>query len=207
MREALLGLHARWRAGKLTGGYLTDEQRRRLSRETRVEELASLLWSLELRRESTLVPFFFLAAVFCATFEKVQWSVAGSVFLADLTASGFLFVVRARPARPRARAGAADGGVLLVFLGAFLLVYLIGFFNLETTQAFDQFGKGIAKWLLHFGFLDRRRRLPDRPLDALLLAHARLVSRRDRLQRGVRDPAAALGAGRPQPRLAVPASR
>src|SRR6185312_10204805 len=43
-----------------------------------------------MRRESALVPFFFLAAVFCATFEKVQWQVAGSVFLADLTATGFL---------------------------------------------------------------------------------------------------------------------
>jgi glycosyltransferase involved in cell wall biosynthesis len=47
LREALLGLHARWRAGKLTNGYLTEEQRRRLSRQTRVEELADLLWSLE----------------------------------------------------------------------------------------------------------------------------------------------------------------
>jgi hypothetical protein len=28
-------------------GYLSDEQRRRLSRRTRVEELANLLWSLE----------------------------------------------------------------------------------------------------------------------------------------------------------------
>jgi O-antigen ligase len=43
--------------------------------------------------------------------------------------------------------------ILIVFLAAFLLVYLIGFFNLETTQALDQFGKGIAKWLLHFAFL------------------------------------------------------
>jgi glycosyltransferase involved in cell wall biosynthesis len=47
LREALLGLHARWRAGKLQDGHLTDEQRRRLSREARVEELAELLWSLE----------------------------------------------------------------------------------------------------------------------------------------------------------------
>ena len=43
--------------------------------------------------------------------------------------------------------------VLLVFLGAFLLVYLIGFFNLETSQALSQFGKGIVKWLIHFAFL------------------------------------------------------
>ncbi|MGZ4256208.1 MAG: glycosyltransferase family 4 protein [Gaiellaceae bacterium] len=47
LREAILGLHARWRAGRLTNGYLSDEQRRRLSRQTRVEELAELLWSLK----------------------------------------------------------------------------------------------------------------------------------------------------------------
>jgi glycosyltransferase involved in cell wall biosynthesis len=47
IREALLGLHARWRAGHLTDGYLSDEQRRRLSRRARVEELAELLWSLQ----------------------------------------------------------------------------------------------------------------------------------------------------------------
>ena len=106
-----------------------------------------------MRQESRLVPFFFLAAVFCATFEKVQWQVAGSVFLADLTALGFLLAFgferlgRFRGRVPRTAA------VLLAFLGAFLLVYLIGFFNLETTQALNQFGKGIVKWLLHFAFL------------------------------------------------------
>jgi len=47
IREALVGLHTRWRAGRLADGYLDDEERRKLSRETRVEELAELLWSLE----------------------------------------------------------------------------------------------------------------------------------------------------------------
>jgi len=46
IREALVGLHARWRAGHLRDGYLSDEQRKQLSRRTRVEELAELLWSL-----------------------------------------------------------------------------------------------------------------------------------------------------------------
>jgi len=46
LRDALLGLHARWRAGRLTDGYLSPEQRQRLSRRSRVEELANLLWSL-----------------------------------------------------------------------------------------------------------------------------------------------------------------
>ena len=106
-----------------------------------------------MRQESRLVPFFFLAAVFCATFEKVQWQVAGSVFLADLTGLGFLLAFgfdRLGGFRGRVPRTAA---VLLAFLGAFLLVYLVGFFNLETTQALDQFGKGIIKWLLHFAFL------------------------------------------------------
>ena len=46
IREALLGLHARWEAGQLRDGYLSPEQRQKLSREARVEELAELLWSL-----------------------------------------------------------------------------------------------------------------------------------------------------------------
>ncbi|HET7807453.1 MAG TPA: glycosyltransferase family 4 protein [Gaiellaceae bacterium] len=47
IREALVGLHARWKAGRLGNGYLSEGDRRRLSRTTRVEELAELLWSLE----------------------------------------------------------------------------------------------------------------------------------------------------------------
>jgi glycosyltransferase involved in cell wall biosynthesis len=46
IREALVGLHARWKAGHLGNGYLTEEDRSRLSRTTRVEELAELLWSI-----------------------------------------------------------------------------------------------------------------------------------------------------------------
>ena len=46
LREALIGLHARWQAGQLSNGYLSPEQRRSLSREARVEEFADLLLSL-----------------------------------------------------------------------------------------------------------------------------------------------------------------
>ncbi|HEY6835385.1 MAG TPA: glycosyltransferase family 4 protein [Gaiellaceae bacterium] len=46
IREAIVGLHARWKAGRLGDGYLSAEQRQELSREARVEELAELLWSL-----------------------------------------------------------------------------------------------------------------------------------------------------------------
>jgi O-antigen ligase len=106
------------------------------------------------RRESRLVSPLFLVAVFCSTFEKVHWSVAGSVYLADVTTLAFLAVWAAdRLARPRKRRVPHTAVVLLAFLGAFLLVYLVGFFNLDTSQALDQFSKGIVKWLIHFVFL------------------------------------------------------
>jgi O-Antigen ligase len=104
-------------------------------------------------RESRLVPFFFLAAAFCCTFAKVQWNVAGSVFLADVTVLGFLLAFALDRLGRRSGPVPRTAAVLVVFLGAFLLVYLIGFFNLETGQALSQFGKGIVKWLLHFAFL------------------------------------------------------
>jgi len=105
-------------------------------------------------RESPLVPFFFLAAVFCATFEKVHWNVLGQVSIADITSLCFLGVYALdRLGRPTSARVPRTAAMLLLFLGGFLLVNLVGFFNLETTQALDQFVKGIVKWLIHFGFL------------------------------------------------------
>ena len=103
---------------------------------------------------SPLVPFFFLAAVFCATFEKVHWNVLGQVSIADITSLCFLGVYALdRLGRPTSARVPRTAAMLLLFLGGFLLVNLVGFFNLETTQALDQFVKGIVKWLIHFGFL------------------------------------------------------
>jgi O-antigen ligase len=103
--------------------------------------------------ESSLVGPLFLAAVFCSTFEKVHWNVASTVYLADVTTIAFLAVwALDRLGRPDRRVPRTTA-VLLLFLTGFLLVYLIGFFNLDTSQALDQFGKGVAKWLIHFVFL------------------------------------------------------
>ncbi len=46
LREALVELHGRWRAGRLDGTPLADEWRERLSRAARAEELAELVRSL-----------------------------------------------------------------------------------------------------------------------------------------------------------------
>ena len=104
-------------------------------------------------RPSRLADFLFLATAFCVTFEKIHWNVAGSVSLADVLAVLFLGVFAA------GRLGYGDKRLnrtavaVLLFLLAFLLVYLIGFFNLDTKQALDQWGKGLVKFVIHFLFL------------------------------------------------------
>jgi hypothetical protein len=97
-----------------------------------------------------LTSFFFLASLFCVTFEKIHWNVAGTVSLADVLAILFLVSFAAgtkRAAVPRTTA------VLLAFFGAFLVVYLVGYFNLSDSDALQQWVKGLAKWLIHFAFL------------------------------------------------------
>jgi O-antigen ligase len=42
--------------------------------------------------------------------------------------------------------------VLAIFAGL-LVIYLVGFFNIETKQSLDQWGKGMVKFVLHFLFL------------------------------------------------------
>jgi len=97
--------------------------------------------------------FLFAAALFVATFEKLHWEVGGTIRLADVVALLFVpaFVwdrIRFSNARvPRTVA------ILTAFFGAFLLVYLAGFYNLQTHQAALQFGKGIVTFVIHFAFL------------------------------------------------------
>jgi O-antigen ligase len=96
-----------------------------------------------------LTSFFFLATLFACTFEKYQWESVGSVLLADLLALGFLasFAILSRPRVPRTTA------IVLGFFAAFLVVYLAGFYNLETAQALSQYVKGMVKFAIHFLFL------------------------------------------------------
>ena len=101
---------------------------------------------MSLRR---LTDVLFLATFFCVTFEKVHWNVAGSVGIADVLTILFLvaFGLQGRSRWPRTSA------IVLAFLAGFLLLYLLGFFNIETKQALDQFTKGMVKFVLHFLFL------------------------------------------------------
>ena len=90
-----------------------------------------------------------LATLSCVTFEKVHWSFGADLGIADVLTVLFLlaFALTSRGPVPRTTA------IVLAFFAAFLLVYLLGFFNIETKQSLDQFTKGMVKFVLHFLFL------------------------------------------------------
>jgi O-Antigen ligase len=96
-----------------------------------------------------LTDFFFFATFFCVTFEKVHWNVAGTVEVSDILTILFLaaFALQSRGPVPRTAA------IVVGFFLAFELVYLLGFFNLETRQALDQYVKGMVKYAIHWVFL------------------------------------------------------
>ena len=104
------------------------------------------------RREG-VTTFLFLATVFTITFAKLHWAVGGDLALSDILS--FLFVVSfvtdrlVRGERRVSHAALAVAG----FFALFLLVNLIGFFNLDTEQALAQWAKGMVKFVLHFLFL------------------------------------------------------
>jgi O-antigen ligase len=92
----------------------------------------------------------FLATLLCVTWEKVHWNVAGAVGLADVLTVMFLVAFALEWGRPRFPRTTVT--VLAIF-AALLVIYLIGFFNIETKQSLDQWGKGMVKFVLHFLFL------------------------------------------------------
>jgi O-antigen ligase len=104
-------------------------------------------------RPARLVEFAFLAAVFTITFEKIHWETGVTVNLADILAT--LFVAGYAATRLARRDGGLPRTALVGagFAVTFLLVYLAGYFNLETEQALEQFAKGLVKFGVHFAFL------------------------------------------------------
>jgi O-antigen ligase len=94
--------------------------------------------------------FFFLATLFVATFEKLHWSIAGTVEIEDVFALLFLVFFVLTTSRYRVPVTTA---ILGGFFAAFLLVYLVGYFDLANHDALGQWTKGLIKWLIHFAFL------------------------------------------------------
>ena len=105
------------------------------------------------KSQGRLLTFFFLATIFSVSFQNVYWNVAGRVNLADVLA--LLFLVAFVALRVRERDGLVPPTTLAVlgFGVALLVVYLFGFFNLETKQALSLYEKGLTKFIIHFGFV------------------------------------------------------
>jgi hypothetical protein len=95
----------------------------------------------------------FFATVFTVTFAKLQWEVAGTMSFSDVVTFVFLAAFAVNRAERLDGRFPRAATVTLAFFVAFLLVYLIGWFNLETAQSLAQWAKGMVKFLLHFLFL------------------------------------------------------
>jgi O-Antigen ligase len=97
--------------------------------------------------------FLFFATLFCVTFEKIRWEIAGSVNLADILTILFLLAFLLERLVWADRRLPRTALVVIAFLGVLVLVYLIGFYNMQTHEALSQWGKGLVKYVIHFLFL------------------------------------------------------
>jgi len=104
-------------------------------------------------RPGPVVDALFLATIFTVTFAKLQWELAGTLSLSDVLTGVFLVALVGTRIGTGDRRLAWGAAAAALFFASFLLVYLVGFFNLETEQALAQWAKGMVKFLLHFLFL------------------------------------------------------
>jgi O-antigen ligase len=101
------------------------------------------------RTRERIVTGLFFASLFVATFEKVHWNFGGQLGINDITTILFLVAYVATERRPSPRTSA----IVLGFFAAFALVYLAGFWNIDTKQGLTQFGKGMTKFVIHYAFV------------------------------------------------------
>ena len=104
-------------------------------------------------RPGPVVDALFFATVFTVTFAKLQWNLGDTLSLSDVLTAVFLIAFAGTRLGTGDRRLAWGAAVAALFFLAFLTVYLIGFYNLETDQALAQWAKGMFKFVLHFLFL------------------------------------------------------
>jgi len=95
-----------------------------------------------------------LATLSVQTVAKIQWQAGGlDLTLTNITCLIFLVayvltrLVQRDGALPRACVTLAGFGL------AFFAVYLAGYFDVETRQALSFWSKGVATWIVHYGFM------------------------------------------------------
>ncbi len=95
----------------------------------------------------------FLLTIFTVTFHKLQWELAGSLTLSDVLTSVFLVLFAWDRFERNDVRFTRTAMVAFGFFCAFALLYLAGFYSLDTSEALAQWAKGMVKFVLHFGFL------------------------------------------------------
>lgn len=108
---------------------------------------------MSLSRRQPLVDALFFATVFTVTFAKIHWSFGSDLSLSDVLTVLFLGAFALGRIERLDGRFTRSAAVTFAFFLAFLVVYLLGFFNLETATALAQWAKGMVKFLLHFLFL------------------------------------------------------
>jgi hypothetical protein len=104
-------------------------------------------------RREPIVDALFFATVFTVTFAKIHWNVGGDLSLSDVLTVLFLLAFALGRIERLDGRFTRSAAVTFAFFLAFLAVYLVGFFNLETATALAQWAKGMFKFVLHFLFL------------------------------------------------------
>jgi O-antigen ligase len=95
----------------------------------------------------------FLATILFVSFAKIHWELAVDLSVADVLTAAFLLVFLWDRLERGDASLTRTSVVALGFFAAFLVVYLVGYFNLDTEEALTQWTKGMVKFVLHFGFL------------------------------------------------------
>ena len=107
-----------------------------------------------MRRGAPSLDLLLFATAFVITFAKIRVATAiGDVYLSDVTASAFVSAFVLHRVRSSDWAIPRTAAIVAGFFGAFVLIYLIGFFNLDTAAERTQFVKGLVKYAIHFAFL------------------------------------------------------
>ena len=101
-----------------------------------------------------LVDLLLLVTLLTITFTKVRWGIgAADVTVAELSAAGFVVAFVALRIRTGDWRFPRTAQALALFFALFLLVYLVGYFNLSTVDSRNLFAKGMIAFSIHFAFL------------------------------------------------------
>src|SRR4029078_7938813 len=101
----------------------------------------------------TVLDGLFLLTILTVTYHTLQWETPASLTLSDVLTSVFLVLFFWDRFEKDDGAFTRTAAVAFGFFLLFALVYLAGFYSLDTGQALAQWAKGMGKFVLHFGFL------------------------------------------------------